>query len=126
MKKLPFSKKQLEEIVKKYPTPFHLYDEKGIRDNAQRLKKAFSWAPGFKEYFAVKANPNPHLIKILQEEGFGVDCSSLTELCLVEKVGLKAEEIFFSSNDTPLKEYQKALDLGALINLDDFTHLKFL
>ena len=98
MEKIPFvTKEQIEEIVKKYPTPFHIYDEKGIRENARRLKKAFSWNKGFKEYFAVKATPNPYLMQILKEEGCGVDCSSLTELMLSDIVGFKGEEIMFSS-----------------------------
>jgi len=125
-KKLPFTKKQILDIIKKYPTPFHLYDEKATRAKAKNLIKAFSWAPGFKEYFAVKANSNPHLIKILKEEGFGVDCSSLVELVLAEKLGFKQEEIFFSSNNTPWSEYQKALNLGVIVNLDDFSHINFI
>ena len=127
MKKKPFvTKEQLEEIVKKYPTPFHLYDEKGIRENARALKKAFSWNKGYREYFAVKATPNPFILKILQEEGCGVDCSSLTELMLSESLGFHDNDIMFSSNVTPLAEYEKASKLGAYINLDDFTHIDFL
>lgn len=124
MEKKPFvTLEQVQEIVKTYPTPFHLYDEKGIRENARRLKAAFSWNKGFKEYFAVKATPNPYLMKILQEEGIGADCSSMTELMLSDIVGLKKHEIMFSSNVTPDAEYQKAAELGAIINFDDLTHI---
>jgi diaminopimelate decarboxylase len=125
-KNLPFSKDKLMQIVEEYPTPFHIYDEKAIRDNARNLLNAFSWAPGFKEYFAVKATPNPHILKILKEEGFGADCSSLAELVMADKVGIFGENIMFSSNDTPAKEYQVAKQLGAIINLDDITHIDFL
>jgi len=125
-KKLPFTKEQIIEIMQKHPTPFHIYDEAGIRDNARRFKKAFSVLPGFKEFFAVKALPNPFVMKLLKEEGFGVDCSSLPELMLAEKIGLEKEEIMFSSNDTPANEYKKAKELGAIINLDDITHIPFL
>ena len=100
-KKLPFSQAQLDEMLQKYPTPFHLYDEAAIRANVKRLLAAFSWAPDFKEYFAVKATPNPFLLKILKEEGLGADCSSAAELILAEKVGIIGENIMFSSNDTP-------------------------
>jgi len=125
--KTPFvTKEQLEEIITRYPTPFHLYDEKGIRENARRLLAAFAWNPGFKEYFAVKATPNPILLQLLREEGCGVDCSSLTELMLAEASGFRGEEIMFSSNATPSEEFQYAKKLGALINLDDFTHIDFL
>lgn len=124
-KKLPFTKSKVEEIIKKYPTPFHIYDEKGIRENAKRLKKAFEWNRGFKEYFAVKATPNPHLLKILKSEGFGGDCSSLAELVLCERAGITGEDIMFTSNETPAHEYQKAKELGAIINLDDITHIEF-
>ncbi|MGI5896922.1 MAG: diaminopimelate decarboxylase [Oscillospiraceae bacterium] len=127
MNKAPFvTNEQLKEIVKKYPTPFHLYDEKGIRQNAQAVKDAFSWNKGFKEYFAVKANANPFLIKILNEYGCGTDCSSMTELMLSEAIGITGENIMFSSNDTPLDEFVYANQLGAIINLDDFTHIKIL
>lgn len=125
-KTLPFTKTKIEEIVKTYPTPFHIYDEKAMVENAKKLYKAFSWAPGFKNYFAVKANPNPHLIKILKKEGMGVDCSSLTELIVAERLGFKGEEIMLTSNDTPVKDFQKANELGAIINLDDITHIEFL
>ncbi|MBR4522884.1 MAG: diaminopimelate decarboxylase [Kiritimatiellae bacterium] len=126
MRKLPFDKAKLEEIAKKWPTPFHIYDEKAIRDNARRLKKAFAWNKGFKEYFAVKACPNPHLMKILKDYDFGGDCSSMAELVLCEKVGVTGEGIMFTSNDTPAEEFVKAYELGAIINLDDITHWDFL
>ena len=125
-KTLPFSKSQIEQIIKKYPTPFHIYDEKGIRENAKKLYKAFKWAPLFKNYFAVKACPNPYILKILKEEEMGADCSSLPELIMAEKVGITGENIMFSSNDTPLKDFKKAKELGAIINLDDITHIPFL
>ncbi len=126
IKPLPFSKAQIEKVIQKYPTPFHIYDEQAIKNNARQLLSTFSWAPGFKEYFAVKATPNPYIIKTVHEEGFGVDCSSLTELILAEKAGLSGEEIMFSSNDTPAEEFQKARQLGAIINLDDISHIAFL
>lgn len=127
MKKETFvTKAQLDEIVKKYPTPFHLYDEKGIRENIEALKEAFSWNKGFREYFAVKATPNPFLINILREYGCGCDCSSYTELMLSEAIGATGEAIMFSSNETPAEEYQYADKLGAIINLDDITHIDFL
>ena len=127
MKKKTFvTKEQLDEIIKKYPTPFHLYDEKGIRKNMQALKEAFAWNPGYKEYFAVKATPNPFLIDILREYGCGCDCSSYTELLLSDAMGVKGEDIMFSSNDTPREEYELAHKLGAIINLDDITHIDFL
>ena len=125
-RKLPFDKAKLEEIASKWPTPFHLYDAKGIRDNAKRLKKAFSWNKGFREYFAVKAAPNPYLMKLLKEFDFGSDCSSMAELVLSEKVGNVGEAIMFTSNDTPAEEFKKAWELGAIINLDDITHWDFL
>lgn len=126
MKKAPFSKEQLEQIIKQYPTPFHIYDEAAIRNNARKLLTEFAWAPAFKEYFAVKATPNPYILKILHEEGFGADCSSLAELLLAEKAGILGEEIMFSSNDTPARDYRLARELGAIINLDDITHIEFL
>lgn len=127
MKKETFvTKEQLEEIVKEYPTPFHLYDEKGIRENVKALKEAFSWNKGYKEYFAVKATPNPYLINILQEYGCGCDCSSKTELMLAKAIGATGDEIMFSSNDTPTEEFQYAQELNAIINLDDITHIEFL
>lgn len=125
-KKLPFSKEELEEITKKHPTPFHLYDEKAIIDNAQRLNQAFAWHPGFKEYFAVKATPNPYIVKLLKAQGFGTDCSSLPELLLSEKAGVTGEDVMFTSNNTPADEFKKALEMGAIINLDDITHIPFL
>ncbi len=127
MKKEPFvTNEQLQEIVKQFPTPFHLYDEKGIRENAQAVRDAFSWNPGFREYFAVKAEPNPFIIKILQEYGCGCDCSSLTELMLSDALGIRGEQIMFSSNETPPEEFRLADQLGAVINLDDITHIDFL
>ena len=126
MEKKPFvTKEQIEEIVKTYPTPFHIYDEKGIRENARRLKKAFSWNKGFKEYFAVKATPNPYLMQILREEGCGVDCSSLTELMLSDAVGFTGSEIMFSSNVTPEADFRLARELNAIINFDDLTHVDY-
>lgn len=125
-KEIPVSLDKLNDIVAKYPTPFHLYIEKDIRQNARRLLKAFSWVPGFKEYFAVKATPNPYILSILKDEGFGADCSSLAELLLCERVGIKGEEIMFTSNNTPVTEFKKALEMGAIINLDDISHIAFL
>ena len=125
--KTPFvTKAQVDEMIKKYPTPFHLYDEKGIRENARKLYQAFSWNKGFKEFFAVKATPNPTILRILKEEGCGTDCSSLTELMMSDKLGFTGDEIMFSSNDTPAEEFAYADELGAIINLDDFTHIDFL
>ncbi len=125
--KQPFvTLEQLRSITQQYPTPFHLYDEKGIRENVRRLKAAFAWNPGFKEFFAVKATPNPAILKILREEGCGADCSSLTELMLSQRCGLTGSEIMFSSNDTPAADFKLAAQLGATINLDDFTHIDFL
>ncbi|WP_089609252.1 diaminopimelate decarboxylase [Dehalobacterium formicoaceticum] len=125
-KNLPFTKEQLEKIIEEFGTPFHLYVEEEIRENARRLKQAFSWAPRFKEHFAVKATPNPHLLKILKEEGFGADCSSLAELILAERAGMEKEDIVLTSNDTPPEEFQKAIELGAIINLDDLSHIEYL
>lgn len=125
MKKEPFvNREQLEKIAEQYPTPFHLYDERGIRENAKALKEAFSWNQGYKEYFAVKATPNPFLIEILKEYGCGCDCSSRTELMLSEAIGVVGEDIMFSSNDTPTEEFAYANKLGAIINLDDITHIE--
>ncbi len=125
--KLPFiTKEQAEAMTKVYPTPFHLYDERGIRENARRLRAAFAWNKGYKEYFAVKATPTPALLKILREEGCGVDCSSLTELMMSERCGFSGDEIMFSSNDTPPEDFQLADKLNAIINLDDITHIDFL
>ena len=126
MKKPFVTLEQLQEIVKEYPTPFHLYDERGIRENARALRKAFAWNPGFQEHFAVKATPNPQILKLLREEGCGVDCSSLTELMMSDRCGFAGEEIMFSSNDTPAEEFALAARLGATINLDDITHIDFL
>lgn len=125
-KTLPFTKDQITTIAQQHPTPFHIYDEKAIRENARLLKASFAGIPGFKEFFAVKALPNPIILKILKEEGFGADCSSLPELMLAEKVGITGEDIMFSSNDTPAYEYQKAKDMGAIINLDDISHIEYL
>ena len=118
---------QFNEIEKIYPTPFHIYDEKGIRENARALKKAFSWKKGYREYFAVKATPTPAILKILQEEGCGTDCSSLTELMMSDRCGFAdGNSIMFSSNETPAEEFILAKKLGAIINLDDITHIDFL
>jgi len=126
-KNLPFNKKEVEHIIEDYPTPFYLYDEKAIRDNARHLNNVFDWQPErFQNFFAVKALPNPYILKILAEEGMGADCSSLAELILAEKAGITGENIMFTSNDTPLVEYEKALQLGAIINLDDITHIDYL
>ncbi|BCN29794.1 diaminopimelate decarboxylase [Anaeromicropila herbilytica] len=126
MEKKPFvSLEQVKEMVKEYPTPFHLYDEKGIRENARRLKDAFSWNKGFKEYFAVKATPNPFILQILKEEGIGSDCSSYTELQMSEAVGFKGSDIMFSSNVTPREDFELAAKLGAIINFDDITHIDY-
>ncbi|MCQ2443717.1 MAG: diaminopimelate decarboxylase [Oscillospiraceae bacterium] len=127
MKKTPFvTRDQLEAICQQYPTPFHLYDEKGIRETARAVNQAFSWNKGFREYFAVKATPTPQILKILHEEGCGTDCSSLTELMMSERCGIQGHEIMFSANETPAQEYVKAAELGAIINLDDITHVDFL
>lgn len=127
MNKKPFvTKEQLDEITEKFPTPYHLYDEKGIRDNAKAVKEAFAWNKGYREYFAVKACPNPTLIQIMKEYGCGCDCSSMTELMLSKAMGCKGADIMFSSNATPAEEYQYAAKLGAIINLDDITHIDFL
>lgn len=124
---LPFSPAQLEALAEDVGTPFHVYDEKGIRENARHLKNSFSWVPGgFKNYFAVKALPNPYILEVLKREGMGADCSSLGELLLAEAVGIKGEEIMFTSNDTPAHEFRKAKELGAVINLDDLSHIAYL
>ncbi|MDD2498821.1 MAG: diaminopimelate decarboxylase [Desulfitobacteriaceae bacterium] len=125
-KKVPIKKAQLEEIIKEFPTPFHLYAEEEIRKNVRRLQAAFSWAPQFKEHFAVKATPNPYILKILREEGCGADCSSLAELIIAEKTGMKGDDIVLTSNVTPFEEYQKARELGAIINIDDISHIPYL
>lgn len=125
-KKLPFTKGKILEIIGKYPTPFHIYDEKALRENARRFKDAFGKLEGFREYFAVKALPNPYILSILKQEGFGADCSSMPELLLAEKTGIAGEDIMFTSNDTPAAEYAKAKELGAIINMDDISHIGFL
>jgi diaminopimelate decarboxylase len=125
-KTIPFSKQQIEAIAASHPTPFYLYDERAIRANTRVLRQAFGWAGGFKEYFAVKALPNPFILKTLRAEGLGADCSSLPELLLAEKAGILGEEIMFSSNDTPASEFRMARRLGAIVNLDDISHLAFL
>ncbi len=126
MQKKPFvTLSQVEEMTKKYPTPFHLYDEKAIRENARKVKAAFAWNKGFKEYFAVKATPNPRILQILKEEGFGADCSSYTELLMSDAVGLNGHNIMFSSNVTPAEDFELAAKLGAIINFDDITHIDF-
>jgi diaminopimelate decarboxylase len=122
-KTLPFDESTIRDIIKEHPTPFHIYDERGIRENARRLNAAFAWNDGFREHFAVKATPNPHILQILKEEGCGTDCSSLPELVLSERVGVTGEQIMFTSNDTPAKEFAKARELGAIINLDDISHI---
>ena len=126
MKKPFLTLAQAREIKQSYPTPFYIYDERGIRENARALKAAFAWNPGFKEYFAVKATPTPGILKLLREEGCGVDCSSLTELMMAQRCGFDRSEIMFSSNETPAEEFELAAKLGAYINLDDLTHVDFL
>jgi len=123
-KNIPFSREELLKIKESYPTPFHIYDEQGILNNIRRLKKAFAWAD-FTEYFAVKATPNPYIMKLLKAEGIGADCSSIAELELAESIGVVGDQIMFTSNDTPAYEFQKAVDLGAIINFDDISHLKY-
>jgi diaminopimelate decarboxylase len=125
-KKLPFTKTEIEKIIEKYPTPFHIYDARAIRENVRRFLKAFSGLPEFKEYYAVKACPNPAILRILKDLGCGADCSSMAELILAERVGITGENIMFTSNDTPAAEFQKARDLGGIINLDDISHIDFL
>lgn len=125
VKDLPFSKEQLDSIIENHPTPFHIYDEKAILENARYFKNAFSWNEGFKEYYAIKSAPNPYLMKILREEGFGIDCSSVAELELAKRIGMSGDEIMLTSNDTPANEFQLAKDLGAIINLDDISHIEF-
>ena len=127
MEKRPFiTKEKAEEIIREIPTPFHIYDEKGIRENARRLKAAFAWNKGFREYFAVKATPTPAILRVLKEEGCGTDCSSMTELMMSERCGFRNPEIMFSSNDTPEEEFRYANEIGAIINLDDITHIDML
>ena len=125
-KKFPLGKEQTMELIKRWPTPFHIYDEAKIRANFRRLREAFSWAPGFREHFAVKALPNPRIVQILHEEGAGTDCSSIAELLISAAAGVKGEEIMLTSNDTPWEEFQKAIALGAVINLDDLSHLDYM
>ena len=125
-KQIPLSLDQLNSLIEMHPTPFHIYDEKGIRKNARLLQKAFSWNPGFKEYFAVKATPNPYILSILKQEGFGGDCSSYPEMILCDKVGISGENVIFTSNDTPAYEYAKAKEMGAIINIDDISHIAYL
>src|SRR3989338_6779404 len=126
MKKIPFTKKQMEDLAEKYPTPFYIYEEAAIREAARKLIGSFSWDKGFKEYFAVKATPNPSIMTILKDEGCGTDCSSLPELLLSERTGITGEDIMFTSNDTPAEEFRKAHELGAIINLDDINHIAYL
>jgi diaminopimelate decarboxylase len=126
MRNLPFTKDALEAIVEKFPTPFHIYDEAGIRANVKRLQESFAWNEGFREYFAVKALPNPAIMKLLFECGCGMDCSSMTELLLSRAIGVTGQDVMFSSNDTPASEFQLASEMGVLINLDDITHIDFL
>ena len=126
MRKLPFDKEKLEAIAAKWPTPFHVYDAAAIRENAKRLKRAFAWNEGFREFFAVKAAPNPHLMKLLKEFGFGSDCSSMAELELAQRVGNTGDMVMFTSNDTPAREFRRAWEMGAVINLDDITHWDYL
>ena len=125
-KPLPIDAATLLRIAEQFPTPFYIYDERGIRENARRLNAAFGWAPTFREYFAVKATPNPHILKVLAEEGCGADCSSLAELILSQRVGLVGDAVMFTSNDTLAKDYQQAVDVDAIINLDDITHIDYL
>jgi len=123
---LPFDRNFVEKLTERYPTPFYLYDERTLRRTARHFNDAFAWNPGFKEYFAVKANPNPEILKILKSENFGGDCSSLPELILCERVGITGENIMFTANNTPASEFIKASELGAIVNLDDVTHIDFL
>ena len=125
-KKFPLSVEETHALIERYPTPFHLYDEATIRANFHRLRDAFAWAPHFREHFAVKALPNPRIVQLLHEEGAGTDCSSIAELLISEAAGVTGEEIMLTSNDTPYDEFQKAIELGAVINLDDITHLDYM
>ncbi|MFY9253510.1 MAG: diaminopimelate decarboxylase [Fuerstiella sp.] len=124
-KPLPFDEATVRKIAEKYPTPFYLYDEKGIRETCRQLNEAFSWSEGFINYYAVKALPNPHILEIVKSEGLGGDCSSIAELMLCQTVGLEGEQIMFTSNNTPINEYKAAKDLGAVLNLDDISHIDF-
>ena len=125
-KKFPLSAEETHALIERYPTPFHIYDEAKIRANFRRLRDAFAWAPHFREHFAVKALPNPRIVQLLHEEGAGTDCSSIAELLISEAAGVTGEEIMLTSNDTPYDEFQKAIELGAVINLDDITHLDYM
>ena len=125
-KKLPFTKAEIEKIIEKYPTPFHIYDARAIRENVRRFLEAFSGLPDFKEYYAIKACPNPAILRMLKDLGCGADCSSMAELFLAERVGITGENIMFTSNDTPAAEYKKAHELGGIINLDDISHIDYL
>ena len=125
MKKPFVTLEQAKKIIEQYPTPFHIYDEKGIRENARKVNEAFSWNKGFREYFAVKATPTPGILQVLKEEGCGADCSSLTELMISEAIGCTGHDIMFSSNVTPAEDFVKAAELGAIINFDDITHIPF-
>lgn len=126
IKTVPFSKEQIEKIIEQHPTPFHIYDEKAMLEYADYFISSFNWNPGFKQYYAIKACPNPYIMKLLKDKGMGIDCSSLAELVLAEKVGLRGEDIMFTSNNTPREEFQKAMELGAIINLDDIKHIDYL
>src|SRR3990167_2129003 len=126
MKNIPFTKEQIESLAREHPTPFYIYDEEGIRKQARKLIKAFSWNAGFREYFAVKALPNPAIVKILKGEGCGADCSALPELVIADRAGISGEDIMFTSNDTPAQEFIEAKKMGAIINLDDISHLPYL
>ena len=125
MKKPFVTLEQAKKIIEQYPTPFHIYDEKGIRENARKVNQAFSWNKGFREYFAVKATPTPGILQVLKEEGCGADCSSLTELMMADAIGCKGHDIMFSSNVTPAEDFIKAAEMGAIINFDDFTHISY-
>src|SRR3990167_6700317 len=126
MKSIPFTKAQIESLAREHPTPFYIYDEEGIRNQAQKLIEVFAWNAGFKEYFAIKALPNPAIVKILKEEGCGADCSALPELIIADIAGISGEDIMFTSNDTPFQEFVEAEKRGAIINLDDINHLEYL
>jgi len=126
VKALPIAEEKIREIAGQHPTPFYLYDERGMRENARRLNAAFDWCPGFCEYFAVKATPNPHIVKLLNEEGCGADCSSTAELEICDRIGVSGEQIMFTSNETPATQYERAKQLGAIINLDDISHIEYL
>lgn len=126
LKTVPFSKEEIEKIIEQYPTPFHIYDEKAMLDYADYFINSFNWNQGFKQYYAIKACPNPYIMKLLKDKGMGIDCSSLAELVIAEKVGLRGDDIMFTSNNTPKEEFQKAMELGAIINLDDIKHIDYL